>query len=96
MLFKDISYLELWQPLWLMEQNHLCNFSRVHNEEQFVVKLNFRPYIRRYTSPIESFEYSNPLIIFLLIIKICVFGAQRNRLIQIALLSTPTYILAEK
>ena len=27
MLFKDISYLELWQPL--------CNFGRVHHEEQF-------------------------------------------------------------
>ena len=27
------------------------------------VKLNFRPYIRRYTSPNENFEYSYPLII---------------------------------
>ena len=38
MLFKDISYLELLQPLLLlhlMEQNHLSNFGRVHNEEQF-------------------------------------------------------------
>ena len=26
------------------------------------VKLNFRPYIRRYTSPNENFEYSYPLI----------------------------------
>ena len=25
------------------------------------VKLNFRPYIRRYTSPSENFEYSYPL-----------------------------------
>ena len=25
------------------------------------VKLNFRPYIRRYTSPNENFEYSYPL-----------------------------------
>ena len=26
------------------------------------VQLNFRPYIRRYTSPNENFEYSYPLI----------------------------------
>ena len=30
------------------------------------VKLNFRPYIRRYTSPNENFEYSYPLISILL------------------------------
>ena len=35
MSFKDISYLELWQPLCSMERNHLCNFGRVYNEEQF-------------------------------------------------------------
>ena len=34
-LFKDISYLELWQPFCQMEWNHLCNFGRRHNEEQF-------------------------------------------------------------
>ena len=28
MLFKDISYLELWQPFGSVEQNHLCNFGR--------------------------------------------------------------------
>ena len=35
MLLKDISYLELWWPLSSVEQNHLCNFGRVHHEEQF-------------------------------------------------------------
>ena len=36
MSFKDISYLlELWQPLCSMERNHVCNFGRVHHEEQF-------------------------------------------------------------
>ena len=34
-VFKDISYLELWQPLCSMERNHLCNFGRVHHEHQF-------------------------------------------------------------
>ena len=28
MSLKDISYLELWQSLWSVEQIHLCNFGR--------------------------------------------------------------------
>ena len=28
MSFKDISYLELWQPFCLAELNHLCNFHK--------------------------------------------------------------------
>ena len=35
MSLKDISYLELWQPICAMEQNHLCNFGRRRHEEQF-------------------------------------------------------------
>ena len=35
MLFKDISYLELWQPFHSAEHNHLSNFGRGHYEEQF-------------------------------------------------------------
>ena len=35
MLFKDISYLELWQPLCSADWNHLCNFPRRYHEEQF-------------------------------------------------------------
>ena len=35
MPFKDISYLELWRPFCSVEQNHLCNFDRRHQEEQF-------------------------------------------------------------
>ena len=35
MSVKDISYLELWQPLCSEEQNHLCNFGRRHHEDQF-------------------------------------------------------------
>ena len=35
MSFKDISYLELWQPFCSVERNHLCNFGRGHYEEQF-------------------------------------------------------------
>ena len=35
MSFKDISYLEPWQPFCSAERNHLCNFGRGHHEEQF-------------------------------------------------------------
>ena len=41
-LFKDITYLELWQPFCSAEQNHLCNFGRGYHEEQFCENiLNF-------------------------------------------------------
>ena len=30
MLFKDIFYLQLWQPFCSVEQNHLYNFGRGH------------------------------------------------------------------
>ena len=35
MSLKDISYLELWQPLCSVEWNHLCNVGSRHHEEQF-------------------------------------------------------------
>ena len=35
MSFKDISYLELWQPFCSAEQNHLCNFGRGYHKECF-------------------------------------------------------------
>ena len=35
MPFKDISYLELWQPLCSEDRNNLCNFGRRHHEIQF-------------------------------------------------------------
>ena len=48
MLFKDMSYLELWQPFFSAEQNHLCNFGRRYYEEQFCeIILNLDQWIRR-------------------------------------------------
>ena len=48
MSLKDISYLELWQPLCLVEQNHVCNFGRSHHEEQFCeIILNLDWWFRR-------------------------------------------------
>ena len=35
MSFKDISYLELWQPSCSAELNHLYNFSREYHGKQF-------------------------------------------------------------
>ena len=29
MLFKDMSYLELWQPFCSAEWNHMCNFGGI-------------------------------------------------------------------
>ena len=46
--FKDISYLELWQPLGSFEWNHLCNFSRRYHEEQVCeIILNLDKWFRR-------------------------------------------------
>ena len=48
MLFKGISYLELWQPFCSAENNHLCNFGRGYYEEQFCeIILNLGQWFRR-------------------------------------------------
>ena len=35
MLFKGISYLELWEPISSAECNHLCKFGRGYYQERF-------------------------------------------------------------
>ena len=48
MLFKDISYLGLWQPFCSVEQNHLCNFGRGYYGEEFcVIILNLDQWLWR-------------------------------------------------
>ena len=48
MLFKDVSYLELWRPFCSTEWNHLCNFGRGYYEEQFCeIILNLGQWFRR-------------------------------------------------
>ena len=48
MLFKDISYLELWLPFCSEQPNHLSNFSRGHYEEHFSeMILNLDQWLRR-------------------------------------------------
>ena len=48
MHFKDISYLELWQPFCSAERNHLCNLGGGHYEEQlFEVILNLGQWFSR-------------------------------------------------
>ena len=60
--------------VYLNGDNHIQNFHLgryivgytfgnhvLRLRSRVAVKLNFRPYIRRYTSPNENFEYSYPL-----------------------------------
>ena len=48
MLFKDISYLKLWQPFCSAKQKYLCNFSREYYEEQFCeIIFNLDQWFRR-------------------------------------------------
>ena len=48
MPFKDISYLEIWQPMCSAKRNHLCNFGRGYQEEQFCeIILNLDQWFRR-------------------------------------------------
>ena len=48
MSFKGISYLELWQPFCSAEHDHLCNFGRGYQEEQFFeIILNLSQWFRR-------------------------------------------------
>ena len=48
MLFKDISYIELWQTLCSADLNHLCNSGRRYHEEQFCeIILNLDQWFRR-------------------------------------------------
>ena len=48
MSFKDISYLELWQPLSSADQNDLLNFGKGYHEQQFCeIILDFDQWFRR-------------------------------------------------
>ena len=48
MSFKDIYYLELWQPLCSENWNDLCKFDRRHHDEQFFkIILNLDQWLRR-------------------------------------------------
>ena len=48
MLFKGISYLELWQPFCSAECNHLCIFGRGYYEERFIeIILNLGQWFRK-------------------------------------------------
>ena len=46
--FEDISYQELCQSFFSVEQNHLCNFGRGHHEKHFYeIILNLDKWFRR-------------------------------------------------
>ena len=57
MSFKDISYLELWQPLCSVECYHMCNIGRRHHEEQPCdFFLEFGPVVEK-EMPFKSISY---------------------------------------
>ena len=57
MSLKDMSYLELWQPLCSVELNHLCNFGRRHHEKQFCeIVLNLDQWFKRCSKDISYLE----------------------------------------
>ena len=68
MLFKDISYLELWLPFCLAEQNRLCSFRRGHHEEY----LEFGPVVQVILFKDISYQWSG------IICAISVEGIMRN------------------
>ena len=48
MSFKDISYLELWQPFCSVECNYLSNFGKGYYKEQVCeIILNMGQWFRR-------------------------------------------------
>ena len=48
MSFTDIYHLELWQPFCSAKRNHLYNFGRGYEEEQFCqIILNSDQWFRR-------------------------------------------------
>ena len=48
MSFKEISYLELWQPLCSVDWNLVCSIGRMHHEEQpCEISLNLDQWFRR-------------------------------------------------
>ena len=61
MLFKDISYLELWQPFCSAERNNLCNFGSGYLEEQYCeIILNLDLWFRRCHLKISYLELWQP------------------------------------
>ena len=61
MLFKDISFLELWQPFCSAEQNHLCNFGRRSYEEQICeIILNLDQWLSRWHLKVSYLELWRP------------------------------------
>ena len=56
MPFKDIPYLELWQPFYSVDLNHLCNFERRHHEEQLLNYFEIGPVVQEEV-PFKGISY---------------------------------------
>ena len=61
MLFKGISYLELWQPFCSTERKHLCNFGRGYYEDQLCeIILNLCQWFSTWRLKISYLELLRP------------------------------------
>ena len=60
MSFKDISYLAPWWPFCSAEWNHLCNFFRRYQEEQFCDFFEFGPVVQMSFKDISYLEPLQP------------------------------------
>ena len=71
MPFKDISYLELWQPFCSAKRNHLCNFCKRCYEEQFCeIILNLDQWLRSKC----RFKYFKSRALAALLTHLCKFA----------------------
>ena len=85
MPFKGISYLELSQPLCSAEHNHLCNFGKGYQEEQFCeIILNLVQWFRCHLKVFLIWSSGSPYV--QRSVTICAFlvkGIQRNNSVKL-------------
>ena len=87
MLFKDISYLELWWPLCLVEQNHCAILVQcIMTEEQFYDHyFEFGP-VDQEEMPFGDISYLELWQLFQRSITICLIlveGTMRNNSVKL-------------
>ena len=87
MSFKDISYLELWQPLCSVDWNHLYNIGRRHHEEQYgEIILKLDQWFRRncHIKVFLIWSSSSPFVhLSITICAILVESIQRNNSVKL-------------
>ena len=84
MSFKDISYLELWQPLCSVLWNYLCNTGRLHHEEQSsIIIFEYKPVVQK-EMPFLIWSSGSPFVHqSITICAILVEGILRNNSVKL-------------